>query len=631
MLPLLLAALLATDTTQYVILNHGRRAGETTIARTGDTLVVRTQFLDRNRGYVSARSYRVDHSGKIVGGESLAWVWGGEIGAPNDRFEIGRDSAVYGIGRQTRSVWAPDMFPRLRAASSDYDLALQAKFLLGRPDHKGRLMPGELPVSAEVITTAMAPTKSGAKHVRFVGVYTNTTTDPEGIWLDDAGEMFAGGIGWFITVRPGAEQSLPVLRAAEMKWRNAQGLSLAKSLPRAKEATVVIRNGDLFDSERGVMVPKTTVVIKGEKIAAVGAAADSMPIPADAQIIDATGKTVMPGMWDMHGHLQHTSQVDFAVRQLAIGLTTVRDMASDIDVATWYRDQVNAGNLLGPRAILSGFMEGPELWSGPTDVLLSNEAEARTWVAKYDSMGYKQIKLYNLIHPDLVPVIAAEAHKRGMRLSGHIPRGLSVPAAITLGFDEIQHAAFLFSTFYEDSLFMPKMRAYSQVASVVAPNVNVDGPEFTALVDFMHQHHTVLDGTYAIWTSTASAAVGAPPVDMKGVNNYYRTITRLDSAGVTLVPGTDNPTSSTYVNELECYVHAGLPAAKVLQMATITSARVMRDDANYGSIVPGKVADVIVVNGKPIETIGDLRKVDEVIRAGRVYTPAELKKAIGAK
>ena len=82
-----------------------------------------------------------------------------------------------------------------------------------------------------------------------------------------------------------------------------------------------------------------------------------------------------------------------------------------------------------------------EVWLGQQDV----------WVAKYDSMGYKQIKLYNVIHPDLVPTIAEEAHKRGMRLSGHIPRGLSVPAAIALGFDEIQHAAFLFSTFYEDS------------------------------------------------------------------------------------------------------------------------------------------------------------------------------------
>ena len=125
--------------------------------------------------------------------------------------------------------------------------------------------------------------------------------------------------------------------------------------------------------------------------------------------------------------------------------------------------------------------------------------------------------------------------------------------------------------------------------------------------------------------------MGAPPVNQKGVDNYYRTITRLDSAGVVLVPGTDNTSGATYVAELECYVHAGIAPAKVLQMATITSARVMRDDASNGSIAVGKVADILVVNGKPTERIGDLRNIAQVIRAGRVYTPTELREAIGIR
>jgi len=78
-----------------------------------------------------------------------------------------------------------------------------------------------------------------------------------------------------------------------------------------------------------------------------------------------------------------------------------------------------------------------------------------------------------------------------MRLSGHIPRGLSVPAAILLGFDEINHAAFLFSTFYQDSLYVPKMRAYSAVASAVAPNIDVEGAPMTELIKFLKAHNTV--------------------------------------------------------------------------------------------------------------------------------------------
>jgi imidazolonepropionase-like amidohydrolase len=451
-----------------------------------------------------------------------------------------------------------------------------------------------------------------------------------GVWLDEKNQLFAGEVDWFIPVLVGAEGTLPTLRRIELAWRNVQGVAMAKSLPRPKDGTLVIRNGDVFDSERGVIMPRTTVVIRGDTIVAVSNDT-TMAIPAGAAVIDATGKTVMPGMWDMHGHLFQTSQTAWSVLQLATGLTTVRDLGSDIDVALWQRDNANRGDLLGPRVILSGFMEGPESWAGPTNTIVTTEAEAKAWVARYDSMGYKQIKLYNLVHPDLVPTIAAEAHRRGMRLSGHIPRGLSVPDAIALGFDEIQHAAFLFSTFYQDSLYVPRMRSYSQVASAVAPNVNVDGPEFTALIDVMRSHHTVLDGTYAIWTSTASAGVGAPPVNQKGIDNYYRTITRLDSAGVVLVPGTDNAASSTYVAELETYVRAGIAPAKVLQMATIVPARVMRDDAKYGSIAVGKVADILIVPGKPYEHIADLRTIDQVIRAGRVYTPAQLRGANGIR
>src|SRR5256885_13681035 len=122
-------------------------------------------------------------------------------------------------------------------------------------------------------------------------------------------------------------------------------------------------------------------------------------------------------------------------------------------------------------------------------------------------MGYKQIKLYNLVHPDLVPTIAAEAHKRGMRLSGHMPRGLTVPSAIRLGFDEVNHAAFLFSTFYQDSLYAPTMRAYSAVASAVAPNIDVDGKPMTDLIGFLKQHNTVIDGTFAVWGQSAGTGI----------------------------------------------------------------------------------------------------------------------------
>jgi hypothetical protein len=182
----------------------------------------------------------------------------------------------------------------------------------------------------------------------------------------------------------------------------------------------------------------------------------------------------------MHTHLFLAGE-EAGMMQLAAGITSVRDVASDIDAAVSQRDRANLGTMLSPRIILAGFIEGPGKWAGPTDVLVRTEDEARAWVARYDSLGYKQIKLYNLVHPDLVPVIAEEAHKRGMRLSGHIPRGLTVQSAVRLGYDEFQHAAYLFSTFFQDSLYVPRMRAYSEVANTVAPTFDVNAPQVTEL------------------------------------------------------------------------------------------------------------------------------------------------------
>src|SRR5581483_339388 len=150
-----------------------------------------------------------------------------------------------------------------------------------------------------------------------------------------------------------------------------------------------------------------------------------------------------------------------------------------------------------------------------------------------DSLGYKQVKLYNLVHPDLVPTFAAEAHKRGMRLSGHIPRGLSVQAAVQLGFDEVNHAAFLFSTFYQDSLYVPTMRAYSAVATAVAPNIDVDGKPMTDLIALLKAHNTVVDGTWAVWVQSAGTSIaqnvgaGVPTDAQKADANYMRLLRRL--------------------------------------------------------------------------------------------------------
>ena len=642
MMPSILLSLLtaatfaaAPDTTRYVVLNHGRPAGEMLVIRDGESVTVHYRHVDRNRGQRVENRYRITADGRIVGGESRpVGLNDGVRGEISDRFEIVRDSVRWGGGRGQPggAPLTPDSWYRLRAAGTPYETALLAAFLTRQPGQTAKLLPSGT-ARLEIVADTTVTIRSARQRVRLAMIHTGGAV-PSAVWIDDRGDLVASEVGWFMTVRPGTEAVLPTLRAKELAWRDAHGAALARRLAPAPVNALVIRNGNLFDAERGVMRPRMTIVVRGDRIATVGPA-DSVTVPAGASIIDATGKTVIPGLWEMHGHLQHTSQSVGSPMQLSLGITTARDLAADLDVAVAHRDRAATGAILSPRAILGGFLEGPGAWAGPSEALARTEDEARAWVARYDSLGYRQIKLYNIIHPDLVPTIAAETRKRGMRLSGHVPRGLSVIAAVKLGFDEINHAAFLFSSFYQDSLYLPTMRPYSAVASAVAPNIDVESREMTAMIEALKAHGTVIDGTFSLWVQSGAgggrggAAPTTPNPNVERANaNYLRLIRRLHDAGVTMVPGTDNVSSSSYHTELELYERAGVPASRVLQMATIVSARVMKDDRDYGSIVPGKVADIVIIDGRPAERIADLRRVDRVIRAGRAYVPAAIVAAV---
>ena len=637
-LPILLA-LGAADTTLYVILNHGRPAGEMRVISDGDSATVRYVYQDRQRGPRLETRYKFGADGTVLRLEQRG---------------VNADMSAGSVNQQWEATPATQGRFFMLPAQTPYDEALLVRHLLKQPNRSAALLPvGQAKVDIIADTTLSGP--GGTRRVRLAMVAIEGGHD--GVWLDEQDRVFASGAGWFVTIPRGWESALPPLREIEKRWRARQSAAIAERLGRQPSGPLVIRNGDLFDSETGTVRPRMTVVVSGERIEKVGPT-DSVTVPAGARVIDATGKTVIPGLWDMHTHAFLSSEQS-GLMHLASGVTTTRDVAADTDVALSHRERTLNGTLIGPRMLLAGFIEGPGFWAGPSDVLVRTEAEARSAVAKYDSLGYKQIKLYNIVHPDLVPAIAEETHKRGMRLSGHIPRGLTVPAAVQLGFDEVQHVAFLFSTFFQDSLYLPRMRAYSQVSAAVAPTFNVDAPEVTALLSFLREKGTVVDGTFNLWQNRAftlpdgndpvfgptlgwmppllqramrispSATPQAAGRDRAADANYRRMLKRLFDAGVTLVPGTDNMAGLALLGELEIYERAGIPAANVLQIATIVPARVMKEDKDYGSVAVGKVADLVIVNGRPAERVTDLRKTETVVRGGKVFNAAELLREAG--
>ncbi|MBX9929087.1 MAG: amidohydrolase family protein, partial [Gemmatimonadaceae bacterium] len=653
-------ALFAQDVrapSRFVVVNHGRPAGEMRVDVRGDSTTVQFRYQDRQRGPSVQVQLTTDGA---RGAERTLTVNGmtSEFIATDRRERFERDAARtrWIVGADTESVATVGSPFYLSNARTPYEMALLARHLLTQAGTTMPLLPvGRARAAVSAETTLVVDGRSTRLRFVTIDVFEGA---PSGVWLDERDALVADDAGWFITVRAGNEGILPALRAAETRWREAQASAIAARLHANMAGTVAITNGTLFDSERGTARPRMSVVVRDGRIIAVGPA-DSVRAPTGATIIDATGKTIIPGMWDMHTHLGLGSEVDGALRQLAAGITTVRDMAADIDVALSRRARADAGTIASPRVVLAGFIEGPGAWAGPSEVLVRTEAEARAWVARYDSLGYRQIKLYNLVHPDLVPTIAAEARKRGLRLSGHIPRGLTIASAVELGFDEFQHAAFLISSLYPDSLFVPRMRAYSNFAAEMAPTFDVNTPQVTALLQLLRRKGTVVDGTFNVYESgmdplrsglhpvLGPSLAWLPPISRRvfaypsGVSatdrarshaltaTYARYLKRLYDAGITLVPGTDNIEGLSYHGELEIYERAGIPAAAVLQMATIVSARVMGDSAQYGSVAVGKVADIAIVAGKPYEQITDLRRTETVLRAGRVYRSKELYQLTG--
>ena len=482
---------------------------------------------------------------------------------------------------------------------------------------------------------------------------------PNYIWLDDGKQFFAGVGGWSSIIRKGYEAEGPKLRDLQRQFEVNYEAELAKKLTHKPAGELVITNVSLFDSETMKVVPGQRVTAHGDHIVSVEAD-QGQPIPPGATAVDGKGKMLLPGLWDMHAHLF----AENAYLDIATGVTTIRDMGNQIDELTKLRQQIDGGTQIGPRVVLAGFIDGPGPYEGPIKVLAATPEEAKQRVDHYFDLGYVQIKIYSSVRPELVPIIAAEAHRLGMRVSGHVPAGMTASQFVLAGADEIQHMNFVFLNFW------PDVKETRTPARFIEPgkrgaDLDLNSQPVNDFIALLKQHHTVIDPTMGVWESTYIARPGevskldAPmfarmPVQVqRGIKaggdaltvpdaatdkqyrasyaNMVRMVKKLYDNGIQIVAGTDAGNGYAFDRELEIYNEAGIPASEVLRMATLEAATIMHKDKELGSITPGKFADMILVSGDPTSNIGDIRRVDVVIKNGDVYRPAEMYPAFGIR
>lgn len=650
---ILLAVPLSASTKQtYTVLLVGNRAGmQTTEVEANGGRSFHYEFNDRGRGPKVDVRMRLNDAGVPVRVEI----------AGNDYYKRSIEEQLDFQNGKARWKSTTESGEKTLDGNAFYisvngvpeELGILAAALLKAKEQKIALLPeGEARI--EHAGDLEIKSKAGSRTVSLYAI-TGLYFLPVSVWLNEDRSFFASVDTWLTTIPEGWEDSVPVLLKTQEQFSSKRFTTLSEKLTHRPGKRIAIEHANLFDAETAEIRNGMTVVLNGNRIESIGPD-EKIAVPAEALAIDATGQTLMPGLWDMHVHV-----VDLdGLLQIAAGVTSVRDLANETEKAQDLKKQFDSGSLIGPRMVLAGFIDGPGPYAGPSKVLVANEQEARAAVDRYAELGYEQIKIYSSVKPELVPAIIDEARKKQLRVSGHIPAFMTAEQAVKLGYDEIQHANFLFLNFLADTVQDTRTPVRFSAVAEHAVDLDLSSQRVNDFVQLLKERKTVVDPTVNVFESLfldrpgivsrsfvsvadrfppqvrRSLLTGGIPVP-EGKDQRYqdsfatmlRMIKKLYEAGIPMVAGTDSLAGFGLHRELELYVEAGIPAAKVLQLATLGSARVMKRDAQLGSIAPGKMADLILLDGNPAENISDIRKVRTVFKDGKMFSSAEIYEAIG--
>ncbi|HEY4962168.1 MAG TPA: amidohydrolase family protein [Terriglobales bacterium] len=641
------------DATVWTFLTDKSPSGQDVVWTTPDGAIHEFfQFNDRGRGPKTYTTYRVDRHGIVTSVETHGVDYMKNSVTENFSFANGEAAWKNQSENGHQNNAAGKYFVDLDGGPANASLLSQALLKNGG---KLPLLPGGEASLRELKTISVE--SGGKKATATLYQIDGLDFSPTYLWLDNQHNFFASVSGWTGLVREGFESTFTTLQKTQDEIESARSAGLAKQLIHHPAGDLVIKNVTMFDSATAKSVPAQRVTVRGERIAAVEPER-GQSTASGAQIIDGTGKMLLPGLWDMHQHLVPAN----AFLDIAAGITTARDLANSIDELGKLRKHIEQGEQVGPRIVLAGFIDGPGPFEGPVKVLAATPEEARQRVDHYADLGYVQIKIYSSVKPELVPVIIEEAHKRGLRVSGHVPSGMTAEQFVRDGADEIQHMNFVFLN------FMPDVTETRTPARFIEPGkraaaLDLNSPQVNQFIALLKQHHTVIDPTMTIWEATytdrpgniseedaamfnrlplqvqrgAKAASEALPTPDAATDKLYRAsyanmvnmLKKLYDNGITIVAGTDLGKGYSLHRELEIYNQAGIPATEVLRMATLTAAQIMKRDADLGSIAAGKLADMILVSGDPTTKISDIRSIETVIKGGAVMYPAELYPAMG--
>ncbi len=638
---------------RFTVLLLGQKAGTQTCTKTGREIRCRFEYTDRGRGpkleatFVTDKDslpVRIEISGNNYLKDRVA-----------ERFTLEK-----GMARWKSTVESGEAPLTAPALYVPFDTVPEADALLVRALRaaKGNVLPllpaGEARIAASVPVEVSG--RAGTLKLTRVDV-TGLGLEPQRIFLDGAGNLFATGDAWLMTVRQGWEAAAPDLLKSREAAEAAESARRAHELTTHPKGPVVFRDVALFDADAAAIRPHQTVVVTGERISAAGPDG-SVTVPEGAEIVEGRGRTLLPGLWDMHVHVG--SDTD-GVLYLASGVTSVRDLGNDLPKVTDRRARFASGAAIGPRLHTSVLVDGPGPFAGPTKFLVANMTEGQAAIeACVTSPGCSRLKIYSSIKPELVTPLVREAHAKGLKASGHVPAFMTAEQAVRDGYDEIHHVNFLFLNFLFDKVQDTRTPARFTAVAENAALLDLGSDAVRGFLRMLEVRGVVVDPTVGVFEDLflgrpgkipeawATVADRLPPQVRRGLlagglpvpegkDALYRSsfeallkmVRLVHDSGVRIVAGTDGFAGFTLPRELELYAKAGIPPAEVLQIATLGAASVAGRTDDLGTVAPGKLADLLLVDGSPAERISDVRKVSLVVKGGVLYDPAALLKSVG--
>ncbi len=645
------AAATGPEATVFTVMVGGTTIGALEIAPGEDGYTVDYEYRNNGRGPTLAERVTLDANGLpqswTVEGAS---TFGNPV-AESYEFIDGEARWTDNTGENSAPL-AEDAF-YVPENASPYWLAIAARALMADEDGVLPAIPGgELRLSE---MDALDVTGEGGD--RTVTSYSIAGTGLNPVYFLMHGENFFGVISpGFALLEQGYEGEDERLRGLAAEYGARRFEQIQTRVVRDYEAPVRIRNVRIFDSRNETLGEPASVLVQDNRIVSI----DAADAGGEGEVvIEGNGGTLVPGLFDMHGHMGETA----AFLNIAAGVTSVRDMGNNNDVLDGLVENIRSGRVAGPRVFRSGFIEGRSPFSSNNGILVETEAEAVAAVETYAARGdMHQVKIYNSMNPDWIPAVVEAARANGLRVTGHVPAFTNADAMIAAGYDEMTHINQIMLGWVleegEDTRSLLRLTALRRL-----PALDLESAPVQATLDALVENGVAVDPTFAIHEAlllsrngeispgvvdyidhmpvssqrsarSAWADIATPEDDVNyrgAFDQVTAMLTMMHERGIFLVPGTDLGGSFSLHRELELYQSIGMSPAEILGWASWGMADYLGAGDELGSIEEGKIADFFLVPGDPTADFKEIKTISLVVADGRVYFPSEIYPEFGIR